>query len=119
VFNTSHRSPEARTVQVAAIVENIVGCKWSVRLLRLIADGCHRPSGLLRACPGLTAKVMNERLRKMGRFGIVERTVFGEKPPIEVEYTLTPFGGRFLGILDEVRRLQDVMDAAADGEKRR
>lgn len=53
---------------------------------------------------------MNERLRKMIRFGIVRRTVFGEKPPVEVEYRLTPFGRRFLRIIDEVRRLQEAVD---------
>jgi DNA-binding HxlR family transcriptional regulator len=53
---------------------------------------------------------MNERLRKMTRFGIVCRSVLGEKPPIEVEYRLTPFGLRFMDILAEVRRLQDSLD---------
>ena len=55
---------------------------------------------------------MNERLRKMLRFGIVERTVFGEKPPLEVVYGLTPFGRRFMGILDQVRQLQATIDDA-------
>lgn len=104
---------EARAVPVSAMVENIVGCKWSVRLLQLCAEGTERPSAFLRACPGLSAKVMNERLRKMTRFGIMERSVRGEKPPIEVEYVLTPFGRRFMGLLDEVRRLQDAVDRGA------
>ena len=56
---------------------------------------------------------MNERLRKMTRFGIMQRTVFGEKPPVEVEYRLTPFGRRFMGILEEVRRLQEAVDQGA------
>jgi DNA-binding HxlR family transcriptional regulator len=103
----------AGSIPVASMVESIIGCKWSIRLLRLIADGCRRPSGLLRGCPGLSAKVMNERLRKMTGFGILRRTVFGEKPPVEVEYALTPFGRRFTRILDEVRRLQDEVDAGA------
>jgi DNA-binding HxlR family transcriptional regulator len=107
--------PDGGRIPVASMVESIVGCKWSVRLLRLIADGHHRPSALLRSCPGLSAKVMNERLRKMLRFGIVERAVFGEKPPVEVEYSLTLFGRRFMGILDEVRRLQEAMDAGGVG----
>lgn len=95
---------------VAEMVENIIGCKWSVHLLQLVAEGCHRPSGLLRASPGLSAKVMNERLRKMLRFGILERAVRGEKPPLEVEYRLTRFGRRFLRIIEEVRRLQAAVD---------
>lgn len=53
---------------------------------------------------------MNERLRKLMRFGIVDPVVRGEKPPIEVEYRLTPFGRRFQGILHEVRRLQEAVD---------
>jgi len=65
------------------------------------------------ACSGLSAKVMNERWRKMIRFGIIRRTVFGTKPPVEVEYQLTPFGRRFLKILDEVRRLQEAVDDGA------
>ena len=95
---------------MTAMVESIVGCKWSLRLIELIAQGPARPSALLRACPGLSAKVMSERLRKMLRFGIAQRTVLGEKPPIEVEYRLTPFGRRFVKILDEVRRLQTLLD---------
>jgi len=92
------------------MVESIVGCKWSVRLLLLCAAGHRRPSAMMRECPGLSAKVLNERLRKMIRFGILERVVYGDKPPIEVEYRLTPFGRRFLGILREVQRLQDAVD---------
>jgi DNA-binding HxlR family transcriptional regulator len=92
------------------MVENVIGCKWSVRLLQLCAEGYLRPSAFLRACPGLSTKVMNERLRKMIRFGILQRTVFGEKPPVEVEYRLTPFGLRFMGLIDAVRRLQEALD---------
>ena len=65
-------------IPVSAMVESIVGCKWSVRILQLCAEGLTRPSAFLRACPGLSAKVMNERWRKMLRFGIVERSVHGE-----------------------------------------
>jgi hypothetical protein len=53
---------------------------------------------------------MNERWRKMLRFGIVQRKVSGDKPPLAVEYRLTPFGRRFVRILDEVRRLQKAVD---------
>jgi DNA-binding HxlR family transcriptional regulator len=116
---SSHAIPvtdDAKAIPVASMVESIVGCKWSVGLLRLLADGYSRPSALLRACPGLSAKVMNERLRKMLRFGIVRRTVYGEKPPVEVEYVLTPFGRRFIGIIEEVRLLQEAVDGGAISE---
>ena len=100
-------------ISVAAMVEGIVGCKWSVNLLEVLARGPTRPSALLRACPGLSPKVMHQRLRKLTRFGILGRKVFGEKPPVEVEYSLTPFGKRFLRILEEVRRVQEEWDEGA------
>ncbi len=95
---------------VAEMVESIVGCKWSLRLLQLCKDGTTRPNAIRRACVGLSAKVMNERLQKLTRFGILERTVLGDKPPIEVNYALTGFGRRFCTILDEVQRLQLALD---------
>jgi DNA-binding HxlR family transcriptional regulator len=53
---------------------------------------------------------MNERLRKMIRFGILKRTVCGEKPPVEVEYRLTPLGRRFMDILEVVPQLPEAID---------
>lgn len=108
-FGTANGKP----TPVTSMVESIIGCKWSVRLLQLCAEDHHRPSALLRACPGLSSKVMNERLRKMTGYGILKRTVFGAKLPVEVEYRLTPLGRRFMQILDEVRRLQEAIDHGA------
>ena len=110
VSSVSSDEPRPEDLPVALRVENVLGCKWSIHLLRLLADGYARPSEILRACPGLSAKVMNERWRMMIRFGIVRRTVLGDRPPIRVEYVLTGVGCRFIGILDEVRRLQSDID---------
>ena len=85
----------------ARMVEDIIGCKWSLTVLGLVADGVHRPGAMQRRVPGLTAKVLNERLRKLLRFGIIEREVFAEVPP-RVEYRLTAFGRRFDGVLKEI-----------------
>ena len=104
------RNSADKTMSVAAMVESIVGCKWSMSLLGLIARDVVRPSCFLRECSGLSAKVMNERLRKMVRFGLITRTVRGERPPLEVRYTLTPFGSQFVRVLEEIQRLQTHLD---------
>ncbi|MCK6447492.1 MAG: winged helix-turn-helix transcriptional regulator [Planctomycetes bacterium] len=106
-------SATPRVPDVAGMVEDVIGCKWSLRLLQLIADGVERPSAFQRACPGLSAKVMNERLAKLQRFGIASRSVAGTKPPLRVSYTLTPFGRRFAGVLAEVKKLQAFVDDGA------
>lgn len=100
-------------VPLARMVEDIVGRKGSLGLLELSAAGVTRPAALQRACPGLSAKVMAERLRKMVRFGILERVVRGEKLPLEVYCRMTAFGERFQGLLREVRRLEEDLHARA------
>jgi DNA-binding HxlR family transcriptional regulator len=91
-------------VGAARMVEDIVGCKWSLTVLGLVAGGVSRPGAMQRRVAGLTAKVLNERLRKLQRYGIIERQVFAEVPP-RVEYTLTAFGRRFDGVLGEIAAL--------------
>lgn len=93
------------------MVENVIKCKWSLSVLRLVREGINRPGAMEHAVPGLTAKVLNERLRKLVRYGVFSRRAYPELPP-RVEYSLTPFGLRFAGILDSVAKLQQELDRA-------
>lgn len=102
----------AAAPRVAAMLESVLGCKWSVHVLAQIRAGVRRPGELTRTHPGLTAKVLNERLAKLLRFGVLDRVVHPESPP-RVEYRFTDFGRRFLGLLDEVERLQHELDGDA------
>lgn len=94
------------------MVEDIVGCKWSLTVLGLIRAGVNRPGAMEHAVPGLSAKVLNERLRKLQRFGILAKTSYSEVPP-RVEYSLTPFGVKFAAVLDGIERLEHELHAAA------
>lgn len=94
---------------VAAMVESIVGCKWSLAVLAQIRAGTSRPGELERAIEGLSKKVLNERLRKLLRFGIIDKRSYAEIPP-RVEYSITPFGRRFGVLLDDIERLQSEVD---------
>lgn len=104
---------------VGAMVEEVVGCKWAMRLLELVTEGPRRPSELQRRTAGLSTKVMNERLRKLQRLGVLERRVSGARPPLRVEYALTPFGRRFARVIDEVRALQSALEREAASPTRR
>jgi DNA-binding HxlR family transcriptional regulator len=99
---------------VSRIVEDVVGCKWSLAVLGMIRKGVRRPGLMRRAVPGLSDKVLTERLHKLVRYGIVGRKVYPEVPP-RVEYRLTAFGTRFASLLDAVERLD--RDWRADREK--
>jgi len=90
---------------VKGMVESIVGCKWSLAVLAMVREGINRPGAMTRQQEGLTTKVLNQRLRKLQRFGILNKTAFPEVPP-RVEYVFTPFGQEFLKILDVIESLE-------------
>lgn len=85
-------------------LEDVIGCKWSVSVLLAVHDGVRRPGELVRHIPGLSTKVLNERLRKLGHYGLIEQHRFPEIPP-RTEYTLTPFGQQLLALVGEIRAL--------------
>ncbi|MBS1769606.1 MAG: helix-turn-helix transcriptional regulator [Acidobacteria bacterium] len=91
------------------MVENIIRCKWSLSVIDLVKRGINRPGAMERNVDGLTTKVLNERLRKLVRFGILDREEFAEVPP-RVEYRLTPFGKKFAVLLDAIDGLQEDLD---------
>ncbi len=98
----SRKSTPERT---ARMVETIYGCKWSLTVYTLLLNDINRPGEMVSSVEGLTTKVLNECLRKNVEFGIIERTAYNEVPP-RVEYAVTPFGKKFIRILDELEKLQ-------------
>jgi DNA-binding HxlR family transcriptional regulator len=90
---------------VKRMVEKVIGCKWSLSVLELVRQGVNRPGAMERKVEGLTTKVLNERLRKFIRYGVLDRKVFAEVPP-HVEYNLTDFGRKFVGVLDIIEDLE-------------
>ena len=87
------------------MVEDIVGCKWSLAVLGMVRGGVRRPGAMEHAITGLSKKVLNERLAKLVRYGILDKRSYPELPP-RVEYRLTPFGEKFCGLLDGIDALQ-------------
>lgn len=90
---------------ISRVIEDILGCKWTVVVIRSIAGGTLRPGALTRSIPGLSAKVLNQRLKKLLRFDIISRKVYNEIPP-KVEYRLTPLGRRIAKVLAELERIE-------------
>lgn len=101
--------PISPPTAVARMVEDIVGCKWSLAVIGAVRGGVHRPGALEHAIDGLSKKVLNERLGKLVRFGILEKHAYVELPP-RVEYRLTAFGSKFCSVLDGIDALQRELD---------
>ena len=91
------------------MVETIYGCKWSLTVYQLLANGINRPGEMVRGVEGLSTKVLNSCLRKNIEFGIIERIAYPEIPP-RVEYVVIPFGKKFIRILDDLEKLQEEIE---------
>ncbi len=78
----------------------LIGGRWTAAIIRALVGGVHQFSGLRTAIPGLSDRMLSERLRELEREGIVSRVVVPETP-VRVEYHLTEKG----------KGLQPVMDA--------
>jgi DNA-binding HxlR family transcriptional regulator len=85
-------------------LEDVIGCKWSTAVVAAIRQGVNRPGELERYIPGISKKILNERLRKLREFGLIQKTEFNETLP-RVEYHLTQFGQKLASLLDQIRDL--------------
>ena len=97
--------PKLNSQRVAMLLEEVIGCRWTISVLGAVAKGVRRPGALEKHIEGISAKVLSDRLRQFTRAGIFERVQFPEIPP-RVEYRLTDFGRKFMRLLQEVERLQ-------------
>ena len=65
----------------------------------------HRPGQLERFIPGISTKVLTERLRRMLAYGLITRTEYPEVP-LRVEYHLTPVGEKLASVIEQLRALE-------------
>jgi DNA-binding HxlR family transcriptional regulator len=99
----------------AAMVETIVGCKWSLTVYQLLANDINRPGAMMRSVEGLSTKVLNQCLRKNIEFGILKKIAYPEIPP-RVEYEVTPFGQKFMLIMDSLQELQSEIEVEVEAD---
>ncbi len=85
------------------MVEDIVGCKWTLSVIDMIRTGVVRPGEMVRNQKGLSTKVLNQRLRKLMGYGLIEKKVHPVVPP-HVEYRFSLSGKEFLKILSALQK---------------
>ncbi|HEX8714198.1 MAG TPA: helix-turn-helix domain-containing protein [Solirubrobacteraceae bacterium] len=89
------------TCPVCRTAEIVCG-KWTLLLVRELAEGTSRFCELERALAGISPRTLSLRLRALEEEAIVERHTFPEVPP-RVEYALTDKGRALLPIIDDMR----------------
>jgi DNA-binding HxlR family transcriptional regulator len=81
---------------------DIVCGKWTLLVIRDLADGRSRFCELERSLAGISPRTLSLRLRALEEEGVVERHTFPEVPP-RVEYALTEKGRALIPIIESMR----------------
>jgi DNA-binding HxlR family transcriptional regulator len=92
---TNSECPVCKTAEV-------VCGKWTLLVIRDLADGNQRFCELERSLEGISPRTLSLRLRALEEEGIVERHTYPEVPP-RVEYALTAKGEALAPLIDDMR----------------
>lgn len=87
----------------AAFGLELLGERWSLLIVRELMFGPRRFTDIRASLPGISAKVLSERLAGLEATGVVERVAAGEPTPAQL-YGLTRWGHAAEPILQEVGR---------------
>jgi DNA-binding HxlR family transcriptional regulator len=69
----------------------IIGRRWTGAIVRALLAGDNRFSQVRATIPGLSDRLLSQRLKELEAEGLVERTVHDETP-VRIEYHLTAKG---------------------------
>ena len=94
-MSSNDNCPVCRTAE-------IVCGKWTLLIIRDLADGRSRFCELERSLAGISPRTLSLRLRALEEEAIVERRTFPEVPP-RVEYALTEKGRALVPIIEDMR----------------
>ncbi|MBL8787746.1 MAG: helix-turn-helix transcriptional regulator [Deltaproteobacteria bacterium] len=78
-----------------------IGDKWSIYIVKLLADGPVRFNAMKRAIDGISQRMLTLTLRGLERDGLVLRTVTPTIPP-RVDYELTPMGRTLIATMRQL-----------------
>src|SRR5262245_13361030 len=79
----------------------LIGRRWSGAIISVMMSGPQCFNELLAAVPGLSDRLLTERLRELESEGLVKRTV-KPGPPVRVSYELTAAGASLKPVVDSL-----------------
>ena len=91
----------------------LIGRRWTGAIVRAMADGAVRFGDIVAAVPGISDRMLSERLKELEAEGLVTRTVYPEHP-VRIEYRLTEKGQDLGAVMDAIAAWAHRWLAAAD-----
>ncbi len=85
-----------------SIAMELIGGKWKSVILIYLIDGKKRYNELYKLISTITERTLSLQLKKLEQDGLITRKVYTKKPPLKVEYALTPFGESLVPVLTAI-----------------
>ena len=79
----------------------LIGRRWTAAIVRVLLAGHTRFSDIQALVPGLSDRLLSQRLRELEDVGIVDRRVIPDHP-VRIEYHLTERGHDLRAVIDAV-----------------
>ena len=114
---------DGRTCEVALALDVIFG-RWAASILWLLRHSATlRFTELRDSLPGISSKVLTQRLRQLETDGLIVRTYHAEVPP-RVEYAATPLAETLEPVFTALNtwtaeHLDDVLHARQEADTKR
>lgn len=84
-----------------SLTMSYIGGKWKAAILIHLIEK-KRYSELRKELPTVTERTISLQLKELEEDGLITRTVYTSKPPLKVEYELTPFGKTLIPVLQSI-----------------
>jgi DNA-binding HxlR family transcriptional regulator len=97
-------SPDTHDAQVCEVFHKaieLIGRRWTGAIVSVMLKGATRFCEIREAIPGISDRLLTERLKELEDNGVVMRTVIDARPP-QVSYRLTEKGLALEPVLDSV-----------------
>lgn len=85
---------------------DLLGRRWNALILKALLPGPRRFTEVTDVIPGLSDRLLSQRMKELEAAGIVTRRVFPDVP-VRVEYALTTKGNDLESVLNELQRWAD------------
>ena len=79
----------------------LIGRRWTGAIIWVLLQQRSRFAAIRESIPGITDRMLSERLQELEAEGVVERTVVPDTP-VRVEYSLTKKGKALATVMDAI-----------------
>jgi DNA-binding HxlR family transcriptional regulator len=95
-------APDPRICEHFQDAAALIARRWNPLIVGALLDGITRFTDLRNGIPGISDRLLSERLKELEAAGIVTRDVT-PCTPVRIDYGLTEQGRDLAGVIDEIR----------------